>query len=109
LLREGKRGEDRTYLSATNVNVNRSSNHLSVCGAVASGGVLPIVDARERSVDFDPSIFLKLARWQMYLIRMATMQTPPTAQQLSTVVICTLAGSGLYVEEYAIETYLGQK
>lgn len=66
------------------MNVKRSSNHLSVCGAVASGGSFPMVDAREMSVVFEPSIFLKLARWQMYLIRMATMQTPPTAQQLST-------------------------
>jgi hypothetical protein len=99
----------KIYLKATKVNVKRSSNHLSVCGAVASVGVLPGVDASDRSVDFEPSIFLKLARWQMYFIRIATMQTPPTAQQLSTVVICALAGSGLYVEGYAIETYLGQK
>jgi hypothetical protein len=105
-----KRGRRETHLSATNVNVNRSSNHLSVCGAVASGGVFPTVEASERSVVFEPSIFLKLTRWRMYLIRIATMQTPPTAQQQSTVLVFALAvlryGMGFVI---GWETYLGRR
>jgi len=46
----------------------------------------PSVDevCSEMSTDLEFSIFTKLARPRTYLIRMATMQTPPTSQPRNT-------------------------
>lgn len=74
---------ERTHLKATKVKVKRSSSHLSVCGTARD--FLPRDVAAERSVDLEPSILRKRATLWIYLTRMATMQTLPTAQQQSTV------------------------
>jgi hypothetical protein len=70
------------YLRAMNVNVNRSSSHLSVCEAICD--FFPVEVASEISVDRESSILVKLARPRTYLIRIATMQRLPTNQQLNT-------------------------
>ena len=71
------------HLKATKVKVKRNSSHLSVCGTARD--FLPKDVAADMSVDLEPSILRKRATLWIYLTRMATIQTLPTAQQQSTV------------------------
>jgi len=76
----------RTYHRQTKVKLKRSRSHLSVKEMAWFIFPLPCVvgDCREMSTDRESSILTKLARPRTYLIRMATMQTPPTSQPRNT-------------------------
>jgi len=82
----GGRLKLKTHQRQTNVKLKRNSSHLSVREMAWFILPLPFVVGvcSEMLTDLESSILTKFARPRTYLIRMATMQAPPTSQPRNT-------------------------